>query len=448
MRRDVAATLSLAWPVILAELGWVLMGIVDTIFVGPLGPAAIGAVGSGSSMFIALMVLGIGTLFALDTFVSQSFGAGRLDDCHRWLVAGLWLAVIMSAGIVIVGLAGIALLSGSGIHPTVLALLQPYLRALLWSAPPLLIYTVLRRYLQAMNSVRPIVLAVVAANVANAAGNWAFVYGHLGASALGAIGAAYATLAARLALMIVLAGVVYGRERSRPSGLHDVPFTPDAARMWRLARLGAPAAIQITLEVGVFATAAALAGRISPVALAANQIVLNIAGFFFMVPYGLGAAAAVRVGQAVGRGDLPGARRAGWSALTLALVAAVGIAAIFILLPGPLLRAFSRDASVLDVGVTLLLLCALFQPFDGVQAVATGALRGAGDTRTPMLFNLAGHWLIGLPVAYVLCFTLGWGVVGLWAGLSLGLMLIGTSLLIVWQRRHVRGRAPAGGAIV
>jgi MATE family multidrug resistance protein len=205
--------------------------------------------------------------------------------------------------------------------------------------------------------------------------------------------------------------------------------------MWQLVRLGAPAAFQVALEVGVFAAASALAGRISANALAANQIVLNIAGFFFMVPLGLSSAAAVRVGQAMGRHDADGVRRAGWSALGLALGVAVVVAAMFVVAPGLFLRIFTDDPVVLHTGATLLLLCAVFQPFDGLQAVSTGALRAVGDTRSPMVANFVGHWVLGLPLAYVLCFSRGWGVVGLWTGLSAGLVLIGSVLSVVWHRR-------------
>ncbi len=435
MRRELRAMSSLAWPVILAEIGWILMGIVDTIIVGPLGPAAIGAVGTGSTMFFAVMVLGMGTLFALDTFVARNYGAGRIDECHRWLFAGLQLAAVMSVVLVTAGIAGVRLLSWSGIHPGVLSLLQPYLNALLWSAPSLLVYTVLRRYLQAMNVVRPILVAVVIANLVNAGANVVFVYGYLGVPAMGVVGSAYATLMARLCLAGMFWWVVVDRERQRPSGLYDVPFSWSSSRIWHLVRLGAPAAFQITLEVGVFAAAAALAGRISPVALAANQIVLNIAGFFFMVPFGLGSAAAVRVGQAMGRRDPDGVRRAGWSALGLALAFAVVVATMFVAVPRPFILLFTLDPDVLHLGVLLLLVCAVFQPFDGFQAVSTGALRGIGDTRTPMLANLAGHWCLGLPLAYVLCVSRGWGVVGLWVGLSSGLVLIGSFLIVMWHRR-------------
>jgi MATE family multidrug resistance protein len=435
MRRELRPMLHLALPVIIAEIGWITMGIVDTIIVGPLGPAAIGAVGAGSILFFAVMVLGMGLLFALDAFVAQSFGAGRVDECHRWLFAGLQLAIVMSIALVVVGLAGVALLPRARVHPDVLVLLQPYLQALMWSAPPLMVYTVFRRYLQAMNIVGPVTVAVLAANVVNAVGNWIFVYGKLGAPALGVVGSAYATLGARLFLALALFAVILHRERGRPSGLHDVPFALDVTRVRQLARLGAPTAVQIMLEVGVFALASALAGQIDPMALAANQIVLNIAGFLFMIPLGLNSAAAVRVGQAVGRGDPAGVRAAGWTALALTGGFAIATSAVIAVVPGPFLRIFTTEPSVIEVGAVLLLFYAVCQPFDGFQSVATGALRGLGETRAPMIANFIGHWLVGLPLGYTLCFTRGWGVVGLWAGLTFGLFLVGFTLLIVWQQR-------------
>ena len=427
--------LRLAWPVILAELGWMSMQIVDTIIVGPLGPAAIGAVGTGSNIFFAVIFLGMGTLLALDTFVAQNFGAGRVDECHRWLFAGIQLALLMSVILVAASLVGLTFLPSAHLHPQVMALLMPYLRSLLWSVPPLMLYMVFRRYLQAMNIVRPITITLLTANIINALVAWVLVYGRAGFPALGVVGSAYATLAARIYLAGMLWAVIVWRERRRPSGLHDVSFRWDGGRMRDLVRLGMPAAGQGVLEIGVFATAGALAARISPIAVAANQIVLNIAAFVFMIPFGLSSAAAVRVGQAVGRGDPHGVRRAGWAAIGLALASAITMSTLFVTVPTPLLKVFTTDGEVLSVGITLLLLCALFQPFDGFQVVSTGALRGLGDTRTPMVVNLFGHWLIGLPVAYYLCFRRGWGVVGLWSGLSFGLILIGGTLLAVWHRR-------------
>lgn len=434
IKQDLQPMLRLAWPVILAELGWISMGIVDTVMVRELGPAAIGAVGTGSTIFMTLVVLGMGTLLALDTFVSQSFGANRLDECHRWLFTGMHLAALLSIVVLVLAAALVVILPQFGLHPDVLALLQPYLARLLWSAPPLLAYTVFRRYLQSMNLVRPVMIALLSANLINAAANWVLVYGRLGLPALGVSGSAYATDIARVYLALFLFGVIVRRERTRPTGLHDVPFGPDWARVWQLFRLGFPAAMQVTMEVGVFAAASALAAKISPMSVAANQIVLNVASFIFMVPFGLASAAAVRVGQAVGRRDAPGVRHAGWVALGLALTFEILISAWFVLQPRFFLGIFTGDEALLKVGAAGLLITAINQPFDGVQTVATGALRGVGDTRTPMLMNLAGHWAIGLPVAYWLCFVRGWGIEGLWTGLALGLILIGAALVGVWWK--------------
>jgi MATE family, multidrug efflux pump len=435
MRRELRAMSALAWPVVLAEIGWLVMGIVDTIMVAPLGPAAIGAVGAGSILFMAIMMPGFGTLLALDTFVAQSFGAGRIDDCHRWLFAGIELALAMSVVLTAAAFGSVWVLPHLGFHPDVLAALHPYMTHLVWSVAPLFGYMVFRRYLQAMHVVRAIMVGLLGANVVNVFANWLLIEGRLGAPALGVVGAAYATVCSRLFLAVYLFGLVLWRERERPSGLHDVPFALDLPRMWAIVRLGLPAAGQILLEVGVFAAASVLAGRINPAAVAAHQIVLNIAGFIFMVPYGVGTAAAVRVGQAMGRGDPHGVRQAGWAALGLASAMMLVSAALFATVPAPFVRIFTDDPGVVTVGVAVLLIAAVFQVFDGLQTVATGALRGLGETRIPMFSNLVGHWCVGLPLGYYLCFERAWGVQGLWTGLALGLILVGSVLLGVWSHQ-------------
>jgi MATE family multidrug resistance protein len=205
--------------------------------------------------------------------------------------------------------------------------------------------------------------------------------------------------------------------------------------MRQLLGLGLPAASQVTLEVGVFAAATALAGRLPPASLAAHQIAINIASFTFMVPLGIASAGAVRVGQAVGRRDAAGAARSGWTALLFGTLFMACAAAVFLLIPRVLVGAFTTNISVLQIGTSLLFVAAVFQLFDGVQGVATGVLRGLGDTRSPMLWNLAAHWFLGLPLGYALCFIGGLGVIGLWWGLSAGLIICGIALLVVWSRR-------------
>jgi MATE family multidrug resistance protein len=427
--------LTLAIPVVLAELGWVTMGLVDTLMVGGLGPEAIGAVGIGTSLFMAVCIFAMGLLLGLDTLVSQSFGGGRLEDCHRWLVHGIVLSVLLTAPVMLVLRMLSSALGAWGLNPQVLELLRPYLDALTWSVLPLLLYASFRRYLQGMGAVRPVMVALITANLVNLFFNWVLIDGRLGAPRMGVNGSAWATVIARIGMAGVLLAVIVHRERGRRPGLFDTPLRIEIARMRGLLSLGFPAASQVTLEVGVFAAATALAGKLAPASLAAHQIAINIIAFTFMVPLGVASAGAVRVGHAVGRLDGEGAARSGWTALLFGTLFMSCAAVVFLLAPRALIGAFTPDAGVIQTGVSLLLVGALFQLFDGVQGVATGVLRGLGDTRTPMLWNLAAHWFVGLPVGYVLCFQAGYGVIGLWWGLSLGLVICAVALLAVWARR-------------
>jgi MATE family multidrug resistance protein len=322
-----------------------------------------------------------------------------------------------------------------GLNAGVLPLTVSYLRVATLSVVPLLLYTALRRYLQSVNVVMPVMFALVSANMVNAIVNWVLIFGRFGAPALGVAGAAWATVLSRVYMVLVLAVALVWHEHRHRTGLWRTPLGIDSPRFGRLLRLGTPAAMQLTLEVGVFAAATALAGRLDPASLASNQIALIVISVTFMVPLGISAAGAVRVGQATGRGDPHGVARAGWTAIGLGLAAMAGSALMMILIPAPLIHLFTSDPGVSRTGVTLLRVAAMFQLFDGLQVVTTGTLRGLGDTRTPMLANLVGHWILGLPVGYALCFGANWGAVGLWVGLSVGLILVGIGLVGVWTWR-------------
>jgi len=427
--------LQLAWPLALANLGWMTMGVVDTMMVGRVSPEAIGGVSLGGILFITVAFFGTGLLLGLDALVPQAFGAGRLEECHRFLLSALYLSALLAAVLTAAIWWCVPLLRSFGIHPAVMREAVPYLKALLWSMFPLLVYSAFRGYLQAMNLVKPVMFALVSANLVNVAANWVLIYGHLGAPAMGAEGAGWATCIARLYMALVLLACILYHDRRHRTGLLRIPLKPDLARMGRLVRVGLPAALQITLEVAVFAAATALIARLDPVSLAAHQIAITAASFTYMVPLGIGSAAAVRVGQALGRGDPNAASRAGWTALLFGAGFMSCAALVFLLVPRQLVRIYTPDAAVIHTGATLLIVAALFQLFDGVQAVATGALRGAGDTRTPMIAHVLSYWLLGFPLGYVLCFRLGWGAAGLWIGLCVALILIGLVLLLVWHRK-------------
>jgi MATE family multidrug resistance protein len=435
LRREFRPMLLMAGPLAFAELGWMAMGVVDTIMAGRLGAAAIGAGSLGGNLFYPIAIFGTGLLLGMDTLVAQSFGADDARDCRRSLVNGVWLAAALAAPLALVLWALIPLMRAVGTNPRVMVLLGPYLKALLWGMLPLLAYAALRRYLQAVDVVVPITFALVSANLINFAGNWVLMFGHWGAPAMGLEGSGWSTTIARVYMAAVLVAAIVWHERKSGNLLFRMSWKPDVARLLRLLDLGLPAGLQILIEGGLFGVIAVLAARLDEVSLAAHGIAVNVVATTYMVPLGIGSAAAVRVGQAVGRKDRQGVATSGWTALLLGtlFMGAAGLA--LWTAPGWILRVFTADAAVIASGAALLRIAALFELFDGFQTVATGALRGLGDTRSPMLAHLAGYWVIGLPVCYVLCFRLRWGVAGIWVGLTTALILIGVALVWVWRQR-------------
>ncbi len=425
----------LALPVVVAELGWTAMGTVDTIMVGRLSAEAIGAVALGSAVFMGVTIFGMGILLGLDTLISQAYGRDDLGDCDRTLVHGIYLAVFLTIPLTALLFWLVGVLPRLGIQPRVLELTLPYIRPVNWSLLPLLLYSASRRYLQALGHVHAVMVVFIAANVLNAFVNWTLIFGRLGLPELGVPGAGWATFVSRIFMASCLIGcIIYYNRRGRRK-LFRVPLGIEMARLRRLLDLGLPAAFQISLEMGLFSVATALAGRFDAASLAAHQIAITVAATTFMVPLGISSAAAVRVGYAAGRRDPAAVERSGWMAIVLGVGFMASAAACLFLFPRVIISLFTTDASVLAVGVSLLFVAAFFQLFDGLQVVTIGVLRGLGDTRTPMVAALVGYWILGLPAGYILAFPLGLGVQGLWIGMLVGLFSVGVGLLAVWVRR-------------
>jgi multidrug resistance protein, MATE family len=439
LRKEIRPALRLALPLVLAEIGWMTMGIVDTIMVGhlPNSAASIGAVSISSNLFNVLAFFGLGLLIGLDTLVSQAFGAGQREDCHRSLLNGIYLSLAMTPLLMAPVWFFAPLLQTLRIDPLVASLAIPYMKALAIGLLPLLLYFAVRRCIQAMNMVKPVVFALVTANLINLLFNWILIYGKWGAPAMGVVGSGWSTALARAYMALVLVGYLLWYDRRHRTELLKTPVEVDLRRIRRLLALGLPAAMQITLEISAFALAAALIGRLGAVPLASHQIALNTVAFTYMVPLGIASAAAVRVGQAIGRKDFVGAGDAGDVAMFVGVVFMALASIALIVFPRAIARVYTRDENVIRTTIALLAAGAAFQLFDGLQTVATGALRGAGDTRTPMICHFTAYWIIGLPLGAWLCFWRGWGAFGMWAGLSLALILIGIVLLCAW-RREVR----------
>lgn len=453
--------LRLAWPLIVVQLGQVGMNTVDTIMVGPLGPDALAAVGVASALFIICMLVCTGTIVGMTPIVSQAYGRGDLRRCNEVLVQGLWLAAILSLPVAWVVARGEPILVALGQDPRVAALAGGYLGALAWSLPPHFLFMTLRQYLEGMGVARPSMVITLFGLGLNVVANRAFIYG-VGdvIPPMGVVGTGWATTLVRWAMLGAMVAYLVGWRARGRGATGRVALRPDRRLLATIVGIGIPIGIQMGLEVGVFSLAAVMIGWLGPVELAAHQIAINLASTTFMVALGTSMAGAILVGQHIGGGRVRAMRGAVVATYLLA-VGFMGVCAfLFLALPEELIRLYSPDAEVIRVGAQLLFFAALFQIFDGAQVAGVSVLRGAADTRVPMAVCMLGYWLIGLPIAYALAFTLGFGAPGMWAGLSIGLAAVAVLLTlrvrrVLWSRAGVvavgvrgaaRGGAEPGGA--
>jgi MATE family multidrug resistance protein len=435
-RRTTRELLSLAGPIVTVQVGLMFMGVVDTAMVGRVSAADLAAVALGSLYFFMVSIFGVGVLMALDPIVAQAIGAGEPVAVARGVQRGLLVTLVLTVWTSVWLLPGepiLALLRQPG---DVVPIAAGYARALIPGMLPFFVFVVFRQSLQAMGHVRPVVYTIILGNLANVLLNWVLIFGHWGMPALGAVGSGWATSISRWLMTV---GLLLGAwPRLRPT---LVPIHRDAAAwppLARLLRIGIPIGLQHQLEFGAFAVAGLLMGTLGTTQMAAHQVAINLASLTFMVPLGVGAAASVLVGRAVGRGDSDDARRAAGAALLTGSAFMATCAVIMLALPSPLASVYTANAPVLAVAATLIPLAGLFQVFDGIQVVSMGALRGLGDTRGPMLISLLGFWLVGLPVSIYLGFEAGAGPVGIWWGLVAGLAAVAL-LLLVRVRRRFRG---------
>jgi MATE family multidrug resistance protein len=440
VRAQIRSVAVLALPLILAEVGWMFMAIVDTVMVGHLPHAAItiSAVALAQVAYNTL-AFGIGgVLLGLDTYISQSHGAGRFDEANRWFLHGIVLAAIVSAVLMSLVWAASFALMRLPVEPIILSQARSFLLVLNLGTPPLMLYLTLRRYLQAFNHVRPIAAALVSANLINAALDWLFLFPHhwgaVNLAGHGVVGAAISTALARFYLAASLLVVIWYVNRRHGYGLAATPRRVERARLNKLILLGAPAGGQIFVEIAIFAAVTALIGTFGPLPLAGHEIALNCASITFMVPFAISGAATVRVGQAIGRKDPREAAAAGWTGIGLGGGCMLCASAVLVLMPHAIARGFTADPAVIAAAVPLLLVAAAFQFFDGLQITASGALRGAGNTHIGLIVHLIGYWTVGLPVGILLAFHFKLGAVGLWSGLCAGLIIAGTLLILSWQR--------------
>jgi multidrug resistance protein, MATE family len=447
-RLEARSTLLLAWPLVLTNLAQALIHATDVMLLGHVGPRTLAAAALGVNLYVFCLIFGMGMMTAAAPMIARERGRkwNSVRDVRRTVRQAMWSAVMLVVPMwIFLWQAGDVLIL-LGQDPGLAAEAQLFVRHLMWALLPAFLYLVLRNFLAALE--RPIwsLAVAVGAVVVNAIVNTGLIYGvpALGIPPMGLRGAGIGSSLTVTAEFLALAFIISRHRRFRRYRLFGRFWRPDGARLREVWRLGFPIAITLTLEVGVFNAAVFLMGLIGTASLAAHQIAIQIASLSFMVPMGLGQAATVRVGHALGRGDADGIARAGWTSFVMAVSFMALMAIVMWIAPHPLIGFFTdpsdpANAAVIPLAISFLAIAALFQVFDGAQAVGAGMLRGLHDTTVPMAFALFGYWAVGLGTAIALGFGLGWEGVGIWIGLAAGLAIVSVLMLWRWIRRDRLG---------
>ena len=403
----------LAYPIVLTQMSQTVMHVIDSIFVGRLGAAQLGALGFSGIWLWTVMSVFSGTATGVQTFVSQAHGAGDEKRCGAWAWQGLYAVVPPLTIALFAFVAGAEWLwRVSGASPEIREHALAYARMRPYGMVGLGVWMVLAAFFRGLGNTRTPLLATIVANAVNALLAWALVFGRLGLPALGVAGAGLATSIAEwvgAAILVVALSLAPVKQRYATQ-----PVRPDRQAIRRFLRTGLPIGGQWVLDMSAFAIFTTLVARMGNASMAATQAMISLLSMSFMQAIGIGLAATTLVGRYKGAGDLASAVRSYRSARKLGIVLATGIALLFVLAPEALLSMYTSDAEVRRLGQPLLALGAAFQLFDAVQIVAGGALRGAGDTRWPFLVQTGLAWFVRLPLVWLFAVTLGGGVVGAW----------------------------------
>jgi MATE family multidrug resistance protein len=452
--REVAATLALAWPMILSNLAGTGMGTIDVVLVGRLGPEPLAAAALATNLFHAVMLTGIGLVTAVSPLVAAEYGRCRhaVRDIRRTVRQGLWVATAICAPAWLLLYQGERVLLAFGQDPKLAAEAGSYLRALQWALLPNFTFVVLRLFMAALGRPGWGLAVALAGLPVNALLAWMLIFGRLGAPPLGLVGAGIATTITAALGFAALAVVSVTDRRFRRYHVFGRLWRADWNRFRAIWRIGMPIAATLAFEVAFFGASGLMMGAIGTTELAAHTIALQIAALCFMVPLGIGQAATIRVGHAFGAGDREGVGRAGWAAFGTAMAFGCLTALLLIMLPQTLVGAFLDPAApgngpVIALAVQFLFFAAVFQLADGAQVVGAGMLRGLKDTRRPMLYAALGYWGIGTPAGLALAFPGRLGGAGLWMGLAIGLSAVSLLLLHRWSRREALGLAPPGSGL-
>ncbi len=448
MRIEIRALLLLAGPLVLGNLAQMAIHTTEVIILGRYDVRALAAAALAVNLYFACGTFGMGLMTAASPMIAAERGrrGAAVRDIRRTVRQGFWVALTACVPIWAVLWQAEALFLAMGQQADLSRDAGRFLRVAMWGLLPWLLQFVLRMYVSALE--KPIwgVLVTLCGVVVNLIVCWVLVFGNLGFPEMGLMGAAVANLVANITLFLVMALVVTTVRPFRRYHLFGRFWVADWPRYRGMFRLGLPIAITFTFEVAIFSAAAFLMGLINRDSLAAHAVAIQIASFAFMVPFSLSQAATVRVGLHHGRSDALSASRAGWAALGVGVVAACVMSSLMTAFPGFLVGLFINpaDASAAPafaLALSFLVVAAVFQLVDAVQAVGAGVLRGLQDTRWPMLFAAFGYWVVGMGTAWFFAFELGWDGIGVWIGLAAGLAVVSVLMVGRWM---MRGRLGLG----
>ncbi len=441
---EIKGTLRLAWPLVLTNLAQMGISTTDVVMTGWLGPVPLAAGALGANLYYAFLLAGLGLAMATAPMLAQSFGQKSFGvrDARRTVRQGFWVCLLYLLPVWVILWHSEQVLLLLGQEQELAALAADYMRAMQWSLLPALWFVVLRSFIAARE--RPLAALVITLGtiLVNAGLNWLLMFGHWGLPALGLVGAGVSSTVSEILMVAALVLYIRRDRRFRRYHLLGRFWRPDWPRFTELLRIGLPISLALWFEVTVFNAAAFLMGLFGAIPLAAHAIALQVASVSFMVPMGLSQAGTVRVGLAAGRQDGPGARRAGWIALGLAVGFMACMAGVMLTWPLPLVDLFldladPANGAVVALAVQFLGMAGLFQVFDGAQSVGAGVLRGLKDTRVPMIFAGLGYWGIGLPLGAWLAFGAGLGGKGIWVGLAVGLAVVAALMVSRWATRRL-----------
>ena len=434
IRPHLRPTLLLAFPVVLSQLGHIMVSFVDSVLVGRTGTVPLAAVSLGVSSTTVILILGIGLSMGSVPLVAAADGRRDLPDLGRLLVSSVGLSVLAGLGLAGLGQLVPPLLHYLGQPPAVVALAGPWVRVISWSLLPLMVFQGFREFAEGLGLTRQAMWLSVLANGVNAGLCYALVFGAWGAPRMGLMGSAWATLIARVLMAALMAAYVLRAPRLHECRAAIASWWPDAATLRRLLALGAPIGVQMAFEVGAFAASAIMIGWLGATSLAAHQVAINLASITYMAASGVAAAATIRVGKLHGSGRRAEARQAGFAAYLLGLAFMGSMAVFFICFRHRVPYLYTADPDVVAQAATLLLIAALFQVSDGLQVVGLGALRGLEDVKVPSVVALLAYWAVALPLGYFLGFRLHLGAPGVWAALLVGLTIVAGVLLLRFRR--------------